>query len=346
MVVFNPLSWTRDDVVHAHVSLYGDASPGDIDDYRKGVRLVDETGAPVPFYVEQYSGTVSRALEMVFVARGVPSLGYKTYFVVPTEKPERFPNATQVTLDADEAKPKRILGSDQFENQFYRVGVDRATGGVTVFDKDLNRVVVKDMEIAGAEERDGDTLSKEFASGRTIVNTIGRIEIEENNAVRTVIRIPGDLGGIRVEQRVILYAGLKKVDLENTLDWPRGKLIKIEQTSPYEHPNAEIQYGIPFGAVSGSDFMPKSEPGLGDEISKEYWKQWRQIHDWVFAGTPEWRLTVAADRQVVSLATGVIRAGMLRGSYSPVGITRHDKPFVRNLPPAGTYVFHYSISSG
>jgi alpha-mannosidase len=345
VVVFNPLGWTRDDLVSAHVSLYGDASPGDIDDYRKAIRLVDETGASIPFYVEQSSGTVSRALEMVFVARGVPSLGYKTYFVVPAEKPDAFPNATEIKLDADEAKPKRVLGADEVENEFYRVSVDRATGALTIFDKELNRVVAKDMEITGSEERGGDTLSKEYVSGRTVINTVGRIVVDESDPVRTVVRIPGDLGGVPVMQRVFLYRGLKRVDLVNTVDWKGGKLVKIEQTFPYEHPDAEIQYGIPFGAVSGSDFMPKSEPRAGDEIGKDFWKQWRQIHDWVFAGTNEWGMTIAADHQVVTLAPGVIRGGMLRGAYSSVGITRNGKPFLRQFPPAGTYVFRYSLSS-
>lgn len=345
VVVFNPLSWIRDDVVSAHVSLYGDASPGDIDDYRKGLRLVDETGASIPFYVEQSSGTVSRAIEIVFVARGVPSLGYKTYFVVPAEKSEAFSNVAEIKLDADEARPKRQLGADQIESEFYRVSIDRATGMVTVFDKELNRVVAKDMEIVGSEERGGDTLSKEYVTGRKVINTVGRIEIEENSPVRTVVRIPGDLGGIPVVQRVLLYRGLKRVDLENTVNWNGLKLIKIEQTFPYEHPDAEIQYGIPFGAVSGSDFMPKSEPRAGDEIGKDFWKEWRQIHDWVFAGTKDWGLTIGADHQVVTLAPGVVRGGMLRGSYSAVGITRHAKPFLRQLPPAGTYVFRYSLSS-
>jgi len=346
LVVFNPLGWTRDDVVKAHVSLYGDASPGDIDDYRKAVRLVDASGASVPFYIQQSSGTVSRSLELVFVARGVPSIGYKTYYVVPAEKPDSFPNASEVKLDADEARPKRQIGADQFDNQFYRVSIDRATGAVTVFDKDLNRVVAKDMEIVGSEERGGDTLSKEYVSGRTVINNVGQVEIEENNAVRTVIRICGDLGGVPVMQRVSLYSGLKRVDLENTVDWKGGKLVKIEQTFPYEHPEAQIEYGIPFGAVGGSDFMPKSEPRAGDEISKEFWLQWRQIHDWVFAGTNEWGLTIAADHQVVTLAPGVVRGGMLRGTYSSVAITRNDKPFLRQFPAPGSYVFRYSLSSG
>jgi hypothetical protein len=292
VVVFNPLNWTRDDVVSAHVSLYGDASPGDIGDYRMGVRLVDESGASVPFHIEQASGTVSRALEMVFVARGVPSIGHKTYFVVPAEEPDTFANAAEIKPDADAARPKRQLGADQIESEFYRVGIDRATGAVTIFDKELNRVVAKDMEIVGSEERGGDTLSKEYVTGRKVINTVGRIEFEENNPVRTVVRIPGDLGGIPVVQRIFLFRGLKRVELENTVDWNGKKLIKIEQTFPYEHPDAEIEYGIPFGAVSGADFMPNSEPRAGDEIAKVFWKEWRQIHDWVFAGTKDWGLTI------------------------------------------------------
>ncbi len=74
IVVFNPLSWTRDDVVRTHVSLYGDVRAGDIP---KVVQLVDETGAPVPFYEEQSYGTVSRAREIVFVARGCRHSGTK-----------------------------------------------------------------------------------------------------------------------------------------------------------------------------------------------------------------------------------------------------------------------------
>jgi alpha-mannosidase len=58
------------------------------------------------------------------------------------------------------------------------------------------------------------------------------------------------------------------------------------------------------------------------------------------------RLTITADRQLVTLEPGVIRAGMLRGGYSPVGITREDKPFLRQFPPAGKYAYRYSLTSG
>jgi alpha-mannosidase len=347
IVVFNPLSWQRDDVVHAHVSLYGDVSPGDIADYRKAMRLVDEAGTSVPFHVEEYYGTVSRGLQMTFVARRVPSLGYKTWFFVPSDQPDKFDNASTAKLDdADPQKPKRIFGYDELENQLYRVTIDRATGRVTVFDKELGRVVVKDMEIAALEQRGGDTLSNEKPSGRTLINTVRHVELEANDPVRTVLRVDGELADVPVTQTLTLYRGLKRLDIENTVDWTPGRFMKIEQLFPYEHPGAGIRYGIPFGSAAGSDIMTNSGPHFGDEVPHEIWKTWRQLQDWIFAGTQEWGVTISADRQLVTLGDGVIRVGMLRGCYSTLGITHEDKPTLRLVPPAGKYVFRYSVTSG
>ena len=69
IVVFNPLSWMRDDVVKAHLTLFGEVETPEIDDYKKGMRLVDEKGTSVPFQVEQYSDGSSRSLDLVFIAQ-------------------------------------------------------------------------------------------------------------------------------------------------------------------------------------------------------------------------------------------------------------------------------------
>jgi hypothetical protein len=168
IVVFNPMSWTRDDVVDTHLSIYGDVGAGDnLDQYRKGMRLVDEAGTSVPFRVLQSAGTVSSGMDITFIARGVPSLGYKTYYMVPAESFDTFPNASTVALDdANPARPKRTLDSDKLENDFYIVNVDRGTGGITVFDKELNRNVVKDVAVAGTEERSGNSIAVEPYTGR------------------------------------------------------------------------------------------------------------------------------------------------------------------------------------
>jgi alpha-mannosidase len=349
IVVFNPLSWTRDDIVKTHVTLFGDIESSDIADYKKGMRLLDEKGTSIPFQVEEYTEWFSRAVDLVFIARGVPSLGYKTYYLAPADKPDVFPNAcrTKLESDSDLNRSSRVMGSDVLENDYYRVSVDRATGRVGIWDRSLNRMVVQDIEIAASEERGGDDLSLIPPTGRTIVNLISSVELEENGPVQTVMRITGDIAGVPVVQRVTLYQGLKRVDLEDRVDWKPGRSMNIEQIFPFAEPDMQVRTGTPFGSEAATDMMPNAGPRNGDEVPKDIWKRWRQIQDWVFAGARGWGITVSADHQFLTVGDTAIRAGMLRGTrFSPVNVVRGGRPFQNLWPAAGTYVFHYSLTSG
>jgi len=349
IVVFNPLSWTRDDVVKTHVALYGDVAPGAIDDYKKAMRLVDEKGTSIPFQVEQYSEWSSRALDLLFIAHGVPSLGYKTYYLVPADQADAFPNACDVKLESDDAvnRTSHAMGSDVLENEYYRVAIDRATGRLEIFDKELNRTVERNVEIAASEERGGDDLAVVAPTGRTIADLIESVELEENGPVRAVIRITGKLAGMRLMQRVVLYRGLKKIDLENSLDWIPGRSMNVEQIFPLPQPSGEVRWGIPFGTATAADMMPNAGPQASDEMPRDVWSKWRQIQDWVFAGDKEWGYTVAADHQFLTVDDASIRAGMLRGTiYSPLRVVREGQPALSVWPRSGMYVFHYSFTSG
>jgi alpha-mannosidase len=348
IVVFNPLSWTRDDIVKTHVTLFGDIESNDIADYKKGMRLLDEKGASIPFQVEEYSEWFSRAVELVFIARDVPSLGYKTYCLVPADMPDVFSSAFQTKLESDRDLnlSSRIMGSDVLENEHYRVSVDRATGRVGIWDKSLKRVVANDIEIAASEERGGDDLSIIPPIGRTIVNVISSVELEENGPVQTVLRITGDVAGVPIVQRLRLYQGLKRVDLEDRVDWKPGRSMNIEQIFPLPEPNMEVRNGTPFGSEAATDMMPNAGPRNSDEVPKDIWKRWRQIQDWVFAGNSKWGFTLSADHQFLTVGDRAIRAGMLRGTrFSPVNNVRGGRPLQNLSPPAGTYVFDYSLTS-
>jgi alpha-mannosidase len=349
LVVFNPLGWKRDDLVKAHVTVYGDVVPGNIADYRKGIRLVDESGTDVPFHVVQYSENVSRAHEIVFVASGVPSLGYKTYYLRPADGPPGTSEAAQFTLDKanDVRDPRRSLGLDVMENQFYRVTVDRATGRVTLFDKALRQDVVKDAEIVATEERGGNYIGIEPLSGRTFPQAIDKVEVEENNGVRAVIKITGRLIDIPVTQRLVLYKDLKRLDVENTVEWSLPRLVRVEQLFPYQPSNARVQYGVAYGSNGSDNLIPNTGPHMADEISKQSWLQSRHIQNWIFAGGAEWGLTVATGEQFVRLDPGVLRGQMLRGArFTSVKVVRGDTVGSMDYPPKGVYTFHYSLSSG
>ncbi|MCL5280373.1 MAG: glycosyl hydrolase-related protein [Planctomycetes bacterium] len=348
IVVFNPLGWDRSDVVRAHVTLYGKVGPADLGTFRQGLRLLDEKGNPVPFHLAEWSENISRAVQLVFVARGVPSLGYKTYYLVAAEKPEAYPPAAVVQLDSenDRREPRRPLGSDVLENAFYRLTVDRATGRATLFDKDLNRDVCRDMEIVATEERGGNYIGVEPLSGRTIPSLVDRVVLEENNPVRAVVRIDSRIADIPITQRLTLYQSLKQLDIENTVAWKTPRLVRVEQWFPQAQPNAALHYGVPFGAGGTDNLMPKTGPHAGDEIKYDSWKNARLIHDWIHAGTPQSGLTIASDHQQFRLGEGLICAEMVRGTrFVSVKVVRGDEVGSLQYPPAGTYVFRYSLSS-
>ena len=90
-------------------------------------------GREVPFHTVQYSENISRALEIVFVAGGRAVAGLQD--ILPASRrrtAEPAAQAAQFQLDNvnDTKEPRRALGADVMENQFYRVSVDRATGRV------------------------------------------------------------------------------------------------------------------------------------------------------------------------------------------------------------------------
>lgn len=355
IVVFNGLGWQRNDLVKSHVTLYGDVIPGQIEEFRKGLRLVDENGARVPFYLEQTSDNISRAVDLMFVAKGVPSIGYKTYYLTSANPPDSFPATSEISLDRDKdlKDPRRPLGSDIVENTFYRIAIDKATGGVTVFDKQMNREVATDMRIVGVEERGTNNVQAELDTGRTIPNSITETAVEENNAVRTVFKISGWMADIPIVQRLILYSGMKRLDIENSLDWKEPRLVRIEQLFPIQQSNAEMYYGVPFGANSVRNIMPGAGPrpstktNLVDEINQEAWEKYRMIQGWVFDGTSEWGVTIAADHQLVKLESGLIHANMIRGQrYTSVKVVRGEDVSSIHFPHPGHYTFKYSFSSG
>ncbi len=348
IIVFNPLGWSRDDVVRAHVTLYGDVVPGDIQDYRKGMRLVDAQGNSIPFDVEAYSQNMSRALTMVFVAQNVPSLGYKTYYLEPAE-PSAMSAASVVKMDDenDAKSPFRVHGVDVAENQFYRVTIDRVTGRIEIFDKALGRVVSKDIEIVGQEQRGGDAISIFPDTGRTIVNLIKSVTLIRNGAEETVFEIVGEVAGVPITQTLTLYRDLPRIDMENTIQWTPGRPMEIQQVFPTDMPGAEVRNGVPFGSASEADMMPNAGTRGHDEVSNAIWKKWRQIQNWISSSTPEWNLTIGADHQLFTVDKDAIRGDMIRGTtFNQLRTYQDGQPVPVKQPWAGTYVFRYSISSG
>lgn len=347
IVVFNSHSWTRDDIVRAHVSVYGDVAPGSIQDYRNGMRLVDAQGNEVPFDVESYSQNVSRALTMVFPAHAVPSFGYKTYYLEPAKANAPEP-ASAVNMDADNPRnPFRVPGSDVAENRFYRVTIDHVTGRIELFDKTLSQIISKDVEIVAQELRGGDAISVFPSTGRTSPNLIQSVKLVRNGAEETVLQIDGRVAEQPIKQTLTLYRDIPRIDIENSIDWTPGRAMEIQQVFPTQSPCSEVRNGVPFGSVAEADMMPNARTRGSDEVPMDVWKKWRQIQDWISCSNAGSSFTISSDHQLFTVDKDALRADMLRGTgYNQLRTYQDDKPAAVKHPKAGTYVFRYSISSG
>jgi len=113
LVVFNTLSWNRDGIVE--VNIEGDSG---VD-----LKVEDADGNPVPSQIISDGKTE----KLIFLGRGLPSIGYKTYRIV---KKERDENAeTDLRIIEDERKIT-------LENSKIKAQIDRKTGLITsLYDK-------------------------------------------------------------------------------------------------------------------------------------------------------------------------------------------------------------------
>jgi len=118
LLVFNPLAWSRSDVVEV---------------------LLDELGHEFEIYDEKGRITPSQMIEdgkVVFIAEDVPPVGYKEYKAKRTSR-KKMPLAR---LSSEETEKEIKL-----ENEFFIVKVDKETGLVkSTFDKNSRKEIFQD----------------------------------------------------------------------------------------------------------------------------------------------------------------------------------------------------------
>lgn len=167
-MLFNGLSWARDDVVEIEV-----------DDGVTQAAVYDDAGREIPAQVTK----LGEGTNVIFVARGVPALGYAVYHVDTTKKS----SAKGGLLKVD---------NGTMENDFYKVVVDPKTGWISsIFDKKNNREILANGGAAfelQAQHEDGtaaDAWDPRFPAdgGHIVMPLAEKVAIVENGPVRVTI---------------------------------------------------------------------------------------------------------------------------------------------------------------
>jgi alpha-mannosidase len=242
VVVFNPLSWDRTDLVRLRLE------QDDAAEYA----VFDLTGKEIPSQTIRLDRYVR---EVMFIADKVPSLGYTTY-----ELRKQQP-----------AKGTPVLSANYtaMENEFFRITLDPEMGWVrSIIDKRSNREILagngNELQLLEDKPSAWDAWNIGL-TGTQFPSTFRRIEIVELGPVRAILRLhrdylkPGTKKSYPTEdfpssfftQDVILYAGLDRIDFSTTADWWEDKTMLKVAFNVNVH-DSVATYEIPFGSVSRS----------------------------------------------------------------------------------------------
>lgn len=266
IVVFNPLSWTRTDVVKLKLP-EGDSN---------SCAIYDSNGKEIPSQIVQ-KGEYSR--EIIFIANDVPSLGYKVY-----ELRNENPADEMRQLASQQLK----IDGTSLENQFYKVEVDPDSGWVkSIYDKKNGREVLTGygnrLQFLEDKPKQWDAWNIGF-TGVEYPSKFRKIEVIEKGPVRVVLRVyrdflkPGQVGSFPTDnfpssffkQNIILYNGIDRVDFGLDADWWETHVM-LKVAFPLNVQDSLATYEIPYGSIVRATVPSNSWERAEFEVPAERW---------------------------------------------------------------------------
>ena len=300
LVVFNPLSWERTDVVELPEAEHPSA-------------FDNGEGAPMPVQMHDGKGflTVER----------VPAVGYASYGSAEEIAPE--PPVPKVRADEHGCS---------MQNDFFSMRIDACRGGiVSVYDRNLEvELIDKNAGMGFGElisyEDPGVDVRYAF-TGKKTRDRDSRFRIAElcSGPVFALCALEGEFLDCKVRKEFILYTKIGRMDLKITLFWwgKRGEHVRL--CFPFSSDGYEYtRYGVPFHSIVWPQMMEgmddQSILAVGDkdtgELCPEDRYHFREVVKWLAVGYGDKVVTVAAPASSFYIDGSTIQAVLLRTQYS------------------------------
>jgi len=238
LVIYNPLSIAREDVVEAEVSLPGAA----------GVQVFDAVGQPAPTQLLSAEGGQCHFL---FLAKA-PSVGFVVYSVRAAAAPAVANSPLKVT-------------NRSLENSRYRVKVNAAGDLASVFDKTSGRELLAGparLDFLNESPRNYPAWNMDWIdrtnAPRGCVDGLPRFAIVEKGPVRVALRVERDAQNSKFVQTIRLADGEagSRVEIANTVDW-QSKGCSLKAEFPLTVSNPEATYNWDLGKVQRTNNSAK-----------------------------------------------------------------------------------------
>jgi len=266
IVVFNSLSFDRTDVVR--VTRFDVNEPFDLIDQDTGQKVahqsvkLDGPQATEPYSAYRYARGQFEGHELydlVFVADDVPSMGYKTYRLAPTE------NATLSPGDV-------TVGQNEIENRFFKLTLDAQTGAVrSIYDKELSREIVD----ANAADKANQFVARWVQTGKQEGPQEAKIRAGQSGPVYgSIVASSRGAGCPQITQEIILYDRIKRIDFANRVLKDSTPLLEIYFAFPFQVENPAIRF-----EASNSVIEPLKDQFLGSNSNYYSVQHWADVSD-------------------------------------------------------------------
>ena len=230
VVVYNPLSFQRTDIVEARLTM--PAKP-------EGLRVFDKDGKEVLSQISSYDNKTG---EVVFLfAATVPSLGYAVYDV-------RFGEASQLTSSLQMNRRSR-----QLSNGNYRLTLSETGDPSLLIDLANNRQVLSASQLQMIYDHEDTWPSWEISytdilRTPTAVDENVSITKAEDGPLRKSFRVVKEKDGSQFVQYIRMNALDNRIDIVSEVDWQsHERMLKANFQMAFSNPKAT--YDISLGTI-------------------------------------------------------------------------------------------------
>ncbi len=304
IVVFNPLSWERNDKVELSINGYGQN--------KTAYRIIDAvTGEVVPS--QQIKSVPSKesdeVVTLTFVAEKVPSMGYKSYYVEPYSEESTAIDDPGAPGGFTNLIPKKatnpsvvgpVANSGTFENQFYKIVFGK--GGLkSIYDKQLKKELLQTGKFLGGEVFQLESIGNgagEFTDVQpTSLNGFEKVSeyspswnCSEFGPVRKSWEFTQQTRFASIHQKVTLFEDLKQIEFKvDILGFSGEHYREYRLAFPLSQTNSQIAYEVPMGVVQVGKDELKGAAGYSKPSqifnTPDVKIHPREVQDWFSSGS-------------------------------------------------------------
>ena len=202
------------------------------------------------FEVQAFSMNSAKSPRLLFIAKDVPPIGYKTYYLAKDKQGTSKSKGTAAEVAAPSV----------YENSFYRI--ELSPGGIkSILDKQFQQELIQSEKFLGGEVFTMSSVGNgagEFPAVQQptmkgfdkVSNHKPEWRLMEAGPIRTVFALEQTQPAYTIQQKVLVYESLKRLDCEvSILDWNGQKYREFRMALPLNMPGGQVAYEVPMGVV-------------------------------------------------------------------------------------------------